>query len=158
MHRYVDITFDCLPLRSIGRMDIPIDASPKFRARCERIQKALTKHGSLNTYYLYNARCTFHLTNRAEFGVIEFGFEGTVLNDETDTRPMHCDLHVDLTRETCNWLTEPVVHWFTETVSTAVLVEFERYISAGDLKQAIERIERLQSESDRHGGFVGMYL
>lgn len=158
MDRYVDITFDCLPLRSIGRMDIPLDASPKFRARCERIQKALAKHGSLNTYYLYNARCAFHLTNRAEFGVIEFGFEGTVLNDEADTRSLHCDLHAELTRETCSWLTEPVVHWFRETVSTAVQVEFDRYIAAGDLLQAIERIQRLQSESDRQGGFVGMFL
>src|SRR3569832_2918526 len=98
MDRYVDITYDCLPQRSIGRMDIPIDASPKFRARCERIQNALAKHGSLNTYYLYNARCTFHLTNKAEFGVIEFAFEGTVLTEETDTRTIECDLQVDLPR------------------------------------------------------------
>ncbi len=145
-------------MRSIGRMDIPLDASPKFRARCERIQKALAKHGSLNTYYLYNSRCTFHLTNKAEFGVVEFSFEGTVLTDETDTRTIECDLHVELTRETCDWLTEPVVHWFTETVATAVKIEFDRYISAGDLQQAIERIQRLQSESDRQGGYVGMYL
>ena len=158
MDRYVDITFDCLPMRSIGRMDIPLDASPKFRARCERIKHALAKHGSLNTYYLYNARCAFHLTNRAEFGVIEFSFEGTVLTEETDTRTIECDLQVELTRETCDWLTEPVVHWFTETVATAVQVEFDRYIAAGDLQQAIARIQRLQSESDRQGGYVGMYL
>jgi hypothetical protein len=158
MDRYVDITFDCLPLRSIGRMDIPLDASPKFRARCERIQQALAKHGSLNTYYLYNARSAFHLTNKAEFGVIEFSFEGTVLTEETDTRTIECDLQVDLTRETCDWLTEPVVHWFMETVRTAVQVEFDRFIAAGDLQQAIQRIERLQSDSDRHCGFVGMYL
>lgn len=31
MDRFVDISFDCLPLRSIGRMDVPLDASPKFR-------------------------------------------------------------------------------------------------------------------------------
>lgn len=158
MDRYVGITFDCLPLRSIGRLDIPIDASPKFRARCERLQKALAKHGSLNTYYLYNARCAFHVTNRSEFGLIEFGFEGTVLTDETDTKTIECDLQVELTRETCDWLTEPVVHWFAETVSTAVQVEFDRFIAAGDLQQAVERIARLQSDSDSHGGFVGMYL
>jgi hypothetical protein len=29
--RYVEIVFDCLPLRSVGRLDIPIDASPKYR-------------------------------------------------------------------------------------------------------------------------------
>ncbi|MGE3408570.1 MAG: hypothetical protein AB7I37_17260, partial [Pirellulales bacterium] len=63
MTRYVDITFDCLPLRSIGRLDVPIDASPRYRARCERLLKAIEQHGSFNTYYLYNAQCTFHLTN-----------------------------------------------------------------------------------------------
>ena len=46
-NRYVDIVFDCLPLRSIGRMDIPLDASPKYRARCERIKHALAVHGEL---------------------------------------------------------------------------------------------------------------
>ena len=50
MDRYVEITFDCLPLRSLSRLDIPIDASPKFRAKCERIKQALETHGSLNTY------------------------------------------------------------------------------------------------------------
>jgi hypothetical protein len=64
----------------------------------------------------------------------------------------------ELVRETCDWLTEPVVHWFAETVPVAVRAEFDRYIGAGDLKQTIERLQRLQSESDAHGGFVGMYL
>ena len=41
MSEYVEIEFDCLPLRSVGRMDIPIDASPNYRARCERIKHAL---------------------------------------------------------------------------------------------------------------------
>ena len=30
---YVDISFDCLPLRSVTRLDVPIDASPKYRER-----------------------------------------------------------------------------------------------------------------------------
>ena len=55
MNRPVDISFDCLPLRSIGRLDIPLDASPKYRARCERIKAAIDKHGSHNAYYLYHA-------------------------------------------------------------------------------------------------------
>ena len=29
MDRWVEISFDCLPLRSVGRLDIPMDASPK---------------------------------------------------------------------------------------------------------------------------------
>ena len=41
MNRYVEISFDCLPLRSVGRLDIPMDASPKYRERCERINAPL---------------------------------------------------------------------------------------------------------------------
>ena len=158
MRRYVDITFDCLPLRSIERTDIPLDASPKFRARCERILHALSKHGTLNSYYLYNATCTFHLTNQPDSGAIEFHFEGTALTDEIDQKTVRCDLHVELARETCDWLTEPVVAWFAETVPIAVGIEFDRYIAAGDLQQTVERLRRIQSDSDQHGGFVGMYL
>ena len=61
-------------------------------------------------------------------------------------------------RETCDWLTEPVVAWFAQSVPFAVRVEFDRYIDAGDLKQTVERIERIQAASDQHGGFLGMYL
>jgi hypothetical protein len=156
--RWVEIVFDCLPLRSIGRLDIPIDASPKYRAFCERVMAAIETHGSFNTYYLYNARSTFHLTNRGDLGMLEFRFEGTLLTDPTDQRTLRSELQVDLQRETCSWLTEPVVAWFRETVSHAVAVEFDRYIAAGDLQQAKERIERLQAASDESGGFVAMYL
>jgi hypothetical protein len=81
MNRYVEIAFDCLPLRSIGRLDVPIDASPKYRERCERVLRAITTHGSHNTYFLYNAACVFHLTNQADLGMLEFRFEGTALTD-----------------------------------------------------------------------------
>lgn len=158
MNRYVDITFDCLPLRTISRVDIPIDASPKYRARCERILKAMEAHGTFNTYYLYNARCIYHLTNHPEHGMLEFGFEGTVMTDASDRTTERSDLQVELIRETCDWLTEPIVAWFHESVRRAVQVEFDRYIAAGDLEQAVRRIQRLQKESDQHGGFVGMYL
>lgn len=158
MERFVEITFDCLPLRSIGRLDIPIDASPAFRARCERIKQALEAHGSHNTYYLFNARCAFHLTNDPQVGMIEFRFEGTALTDETDQKTDRCDLTVELARETCDWLTQPVAAWFAQTVPQAVKVEFDRYIAAGDLEQTRARIERLQAEIQRQGGFLGMYL
>lgn len=158
MNRHVDITFDCLPLRSVGRLDIPLDASPKYRERCERVKHALETHGSFNTYYLYNARCTFRLTNSDDVGMLEFRFEGTALTDSTDLATKRCDLHVELARETCDWLTEPIVAWFTESVPRAVAVEFDRFIAAGDLEQAKRRVERLHSESDQRGGYVGMYL
>ena len=158
MHRFVEITFDCLPLRSVGRMDIPIDASPKYRARCERIKQLMDKHGSHNSYFLYNAKCIFHLTNRPEEGMLEFNFNGAVLTDDTDVKTRLCDLDVELVRETCDWLTQPVVAWFKETVPHSVAVEFDRYIEAGDLEQTKKRIELLQSQADQAGGYVGMYL
>ncbi len=158
MNRYVDIAFDCLPLRSLGRLDIPIDASPKYRQRCERILAAIQTHGTFNSYFLYNARCVYHLTNSDTVGMLEFRFEGTALTDQSDQRTKRCHLEVELLHETCDWVTEPIVRWFEETVPRAVGVEFDRYIAAGDLQQTIKRIERIQSESDEHGGFVGMYL
>jgi hypothetical protein len=155
---YVDIIFDCLPLRSIGRMDIPLDASPKYRARCEKIKQALATHGSHNTYFLYNGSCSYRLTNQADIGTLEFRFEGTALTDESDQKTERCDLSVELARETCDWLTEPIVSWFQDTVPRSVAVEFDRYIAAGDLAQTVQRIARLQAESEGRGGFVGMYL
>lgn len=158
MSQFVEIEFDCLPLRSVGRMDIPIDASPQYRARCERIKRALETHGSHNSYFLYNARCTFHLTNQSDFGMIQFRFEGTALTDGSDRKTLRCDLDVELIRETCDWLTAPVTAWLAESVTKAVEIEFDRFIAAGDLAQTIERIAKLQAQSDERGGYVGMYL
>jgi hypothetical protein len=158
MSQYVQITFDCLPLRSVGRFDIPMDASPRFRALGERIKHAAEKHGLHNTYYLHNAHCVYHLTNDEQTGVLRFRFEGTLLTDSDDRNTVTADLDVELKEETCDWLTEPVVAWFRETVAQAVRVEFDRYIAAGDLAQTVARIERVQAESDEHGGFLGMGL
>ncbi len=158
MQRWVEITFDCLPLRSIGRLDIPLDASPKYQAQCERIKTAMEKHGNLNTFYLYNAQCVFHLTNDPQLGMLQFSFEGTVLTDADDLRTQASDLQVELRKETCDWLIEPVVQWFHESVSHAVRAEFNRYIEAGDLNLAKERAEKLRAQADAQGGFLGMYL
>jgi hypothetical protein len=158
MDRPVEIRFECLPLRSIGRLDVPLDASPEFRAQCERLRQALAKHGLHNTYYLHRAACAFRLTNDPQQGLIEFSFEGTVLTDAEDRKTVRADLLVELARETCDWLTEPVVNWFRETVTRAVIVEFDLFIAAGDLARTIERLEHLRAESDAHQGFLGMGL
>ncbi len=158
MNRWVDIRFDCMPLRSIGRLDIHIDASPRYRRRCEAIKEAMESHGTYNTYYLYNARCIYHLSNNDDVGMIEFRFEGTVLTDQADQKTERCDLEVELLRETCDWLTEPIVAWFIESTPRSVSVEFDRFIAAGDLQETVRRVERIQTESDEQGGFVGMYL
>lgn len=154
----VEITFDCLPLRSITRFDVPLDAPPEYEAQVERVKRAVEKHGLYNTYYLHNAKSVFHLTNDENLGMLEFGFEGTVLTDPEDQKTLRCDLDVRLRRETCQWLTEPIVAWFAETVSRAVRVEFDRYIAAGDLERTIRRVQKLQQESDAKGGFLGMGL
>jgi hypothetical protein len=158
MERWVEIAFDCLPLRSVTRLDAPIDASPKYQDLCRRIKQAIDKHGTHNAYFLYNAHCIYHLMNHAELGRLEFTFEGTVLTDDQDLSCRTCDLQVKLQRETCDWLTQPIVNWFTESVSRSVAVEFDRFIQAGDLQRAKERIEQIQRACDESGGYVGMYL
>lgn len=158
MTRWVEITFDCVPLRSIVRWDVPLDASAAYRELCQRVKSAAAKHGAHNTYYLHNARCVFHLTNRPERGMIEFRFEGVVITDSTDCQTVGCDLDVCLLRETCDWLTAPAVDWLHETVRRAVQTEFDRYIETGDLDKTRRRIEQLERASDQGGGFLGMYL
>ena len=156
--RWVEIEFDCLPLRTVTRLDVPVDASPRYEQFVLRVKQALDKHGTLNSYYLYRAHCTYHLTNDPARGRIHFEFEGTVLTDSSDQHAKQTDLIVRLEQETCSWLTEPIVEFFAESVRQAVLVEFDRYIQAGDLKKAEERIRQIQQQSDNAGGFVGMYL
>lgn len=158
MDRWVEIKFDCLPLRSVGRLDIPLDASPKFRDLCEAVKHAIETHGSFNTYFLHNAVCRFHLVNHPELGMLEFKFRGTVFTDETDARTQRCDLTVELVRETCDWLKEPIVQWFGETVVQAVKFEFDRFIEAGDLEKSRQWAEKMKAQADEQGGFVGLYL
>ena len=158
MNRCVEITFDCLPLRSVGRFDIPVDASPEQQALGQRLRRAVEKHGVHNVYYLCNARCVFHLTSHDQIGMIEFAFEGSVLTDAEDRKTLECDLDVELRRDVCPWLTAPAVEWLRETVVEAVRVEFDRYVAAGDLEKTKLRMERIQAASDSHGGFLGMGL
>jgi len=158
MSRSVEISFECLPLRSLGRLDVPLDASPEFQAQCRRIKLAMEKHGTHNTYYLRDGRCTFHLTNDPQVGMLAFRCEGTVLTSPDDLRTRSADLDVELEQETCDWLTEPAVAWFRETVERAVIAEFDQFIASGDLQRTLERLERLQAASDAQGGFVGMGL
>ena len=89
---------------------------------------------------------------------MQFEFEGVVLTDERDLEARSCDLRVELRRETCSWLNQSIVDWLPETVQRNVLIEFNRYISEGDLSKTVARIEQIQQASDEAGGFVGMYL
>jgi hypothetical protein len=156
--QWVEIEFDCLPLRSLPRLVVPADASPGFARLIGRIQQAVDQHGTHNAYYLHRAKCCFHVTNDPQVGMLAYTFEGTVLTDAEDRRVRACDLQVKLQGETCEWLTEPIVQWFTDSVPRAVMVEFDRYIAAGDLARTEARLRELQAQSDAAGGFVGMFL
>ena len=48
----VDIEFECVPLRSVGRLDIPLDASDVQRRRAEHMQSAINSYGVERTYFL----------------------------------------------------------------------------------------------------------
>jgi len=154
----VAISFDCTPLRSVPRLDIPLDASPAYRTRLERMQRAVAAHGTRNAYYLTDGSCTFRFTNDPESGWVRFRFEGTVLTDGSDLKTTGGDLAISLDVETCDWLTQPAVEWLTISVKHAVEAEFDRYIAAGDLAKARERLAREQAASDEAGGFLGMNL
>ena len=154
----VAMSFECTPLRSVPRLDIPLDASPGYRARLERMQRAVAAHGTRNAYYLTDGACTFHFTNDAAGGWVRFGFEGTVFTDDADLATTGSDLAIQLDVETCDWLTQPAVEWLTVSVKHAVEAEFDRYIAAGDLAKARERLAREQARIDEAGGFLGMNL
>lgn len=156
--RWVECSFDCIPMRSLGDIVVPDDVSPKLAEKMRRIKSAKEKHGAFNTYYLHNAECKFHLTNDPNEGMLLYTFEGVILTDETDCKAKKSDLHIELTKETCGWLNQAVVEWLAETAQRAILIEFDRFVQAGDLGKAIERIEEIQKASDESGGFVGMYL
>lgn len=158
MNRSVDISFRCLPLRSVASLAPPVDAPPEVVSLYRRLREAAAKHGFHNSYYLHEGKCVFHLTNHEQVGLLEFGFEGTVLTDADDMATQHCDLDVRLDREVCGWLVAPVVEWFSDTVREAVKVEFDRFIAAGDRDKTLQRLERLAAQTEARGGFLGMGL
>jgi hypothetical protein len=157
-HRPVDISFDCLPLRSFSRLDPPLDASPGLAAKWNRIKHAIEQHGTYNTYYLHNAHCRFFVTNDPNCGMLDFQFEGVVFTDQADLVTRHAILQVSLVRENVPWLEQHVVKWFQETVNHAVCAEFDRYIGVGDLQRTRARYDQLQKKLEESGGFVGMHL
>jgi hypothetical protein len=154
----VAIAFECTPLRSVPRLDIPLDASPGYRARLEKMQRAVAAHGTRNAYYLSDGGCTFRFTNDSGIGWVRFTFTGTVFTDDADVKTTGSDLDIALDGETCDWLTQPAVEWLTVSVKHAIETEFDRYIAAGDLAKARERLAREQARIDEAGGYLGMNL
>ena len=158
MTSWVNIAFDCLPLRTVACFSPPVDAAHSEQALYRKLREAAGKHGVHNAYYLHAGRCVFHLTNDEQVGMLDFRFEGVVLTDEADMSTRECALTVELAGDTCDWLVASVVDWFAESVERAVKVEFARFIAAGDLEKTVKRLERLQAESDAAGGYLGLGL
>lgn len=156
--RPVDVQFDCLPLRSVTRLDPPLDASPALVAKWNRIKSAIHLHGNHNTYYLHNAHCRFYVTNNPNAGMIAFKFEGVLFTNPTDSKAIRCDLAVELDQENVPWLEQHVVKWFKESVSHAVIEEFNRFIQAGDSEKTKQRLEQLDKTLAESGGYLGMGL
>jgi len=153
----LDIAFDCLPLRSLGRLDVPLDASPTYQARQQRLQAALEIYGAEQTYFLYNARCIFRFSNSEIEGMARFEFEGIVRTDAGDLLTDYVDLDVRLVSETCDGIPVEVASWLEHRVCKAVAIEFDRFISAGNLTARSDELGQLEKLSDL-GGFAGMHV
>jgi hypothetical protein len=157
MDPVVDIAFDCLPLRSIGRVDIPLDASPEFRARCERLKREIDSHAGANAYFLYNTQCTSRLANSEIENVLRFTFDGTVLTDRSDCKADRAELEIVLVAETCGGVPPAALEWLRGVVERAVLVEFDRFISEGQLAAHVADLGRVE-DAGALCGFAGMGL
>jgi hypothetical protein len=155
MQPVVDIAFDCLPLRSIARVDIPIDASPDHRARSERLRRAFDAYAGENAYFLYNTRCTYRLANSDIDNMLRFSFDGTVLTDRSDCKADRTDLDIVLTAETCGGIPPAALDWLRGIIQRAVLIEFDRFIEDGQLAERIKQLGSIDSVTDV-AGFAGM--
>jgi hypothetical protein len=151
----VDIAFDCLPLRSIGRVDIPLDASPEYRARGEQLQRAVAEHAGQNAYFLYNTQCIYRLANSEIENVLRFTFDGTVLTDLSDCKAHKAELAITLVSETCGGVPPAAMAWLQHVVERAVLVEFDRFIAEGSLEARVAELAAV-SDANTLCGFAGM--
>jgi hypothetical protein len=156
MAEAVEIVFECLPFRLVGHAGLPLDASDEQLALWRRFRAALARHGTENTYFLYNADCTFRLSN-AEGSRLRFVFEATLRTDPQDEHPVGIELVCQLADTDFDPALAPaVLEFFREAVRRAVLAEFQLFINAGNLKRALAQQAHVLQEWDRTRGFVGM--
>jgi hypothetical protein len=158
MHSRVDVSFECLPLRDVARLDVPLDASEQYQQFVLMVKRAIDEHGRHNTYFLSRGHCVYFLTNEPDLGEITFHFYGTVFTDADDVRCVGADLTVEFASETCPWLIQSVIDWMLESVTYTVKSEFDRYIRSGDLQKARQLAAERLALANEAGGFLGMYL
>jgi hypothetical protein len=90
--------------------------------------------------------------------MIAFKFEGVLFTDPSDSKAIRCVLTVELDQENVPWLEQHVVKWFQESVSNAVIEEFNQFIQAGDSEKTKQRLEQLDKTLAESGGYLGMGL
>jgi len=87
--------------------------------------------------------------------MLRFTFDGTVLTDRSDGQAERADLTIDLAAETCGGVPPAALEWLKWVVSKAILVEFDRFIAAGQLAQRLADLGQVESLSSL-SGFAGM--
>lgn len=155
MEPIVDIAFDCLPLRLVPRIDIPLDASRELRERRELMRQAINAHGPDNTYFLYNTRCVFRLANSDVENMLRFTFDGTIITDRSDCKAEQAELNIMLVAETCGGIPSAALDWLRKIVRRAVLIEFDRFLADSQLANQLRGFEESFGITDA-AGFAGM--
>ena len=145
MEPNVDIAFDCLPLRSVGRVDVPLDASPAFRARVRAVAAAIdvARHRKRLLSLQHALRVPPGQFGRREHGALLV--RRHVLTDRSDCKADRADLAIELTAETCGTMPPDVLAWFRGVVERAVLIEFDHFIAAGSLAARVSDLGKVES-------------
>ena len=78
-----------------------------------------------------------------------------MLTDRSDCKAEQADLAIELIAETCGGVPPAALDWLKGVVKRAVLVEFDRFISAGQLAERVAELGTVDSLTTI-GGFAGM--
>jgi hypothetical protein len=87
--------------------------------------------------------------------MLRFTFDGVVLTDRSDYKADRADLQVELAAETCGGVPPAALEWLRGVVNRAVLVEFDRFIAAGQLAARVRELGDVTSLTSV-GDFAGM--
>ena len=87
--------------------------------------------------------------------MLRFSFDGTLLTDRSDCTADQADLSIVLVAETCGGVPPAALEWLRGVVERAVLVEFDRFISAGQLAARVAELGAVESITSV-SGFAGM--
>ena len=80
--------------------------------------------------------------------MLRFNFEGIVRTDAGDAITEQTDLEIELCSETCSGVPAEVLPWLQQRVDQAVAIEFDRFISAGQLSSRTSELGQVERLSD----------